>query len=166
VYGHARIYIGDDVTFNGKLGIASGRFLAEPALHLGNRVVLGHNTMISVNQEVIIEDDVLMANGCWIADNDGHPRASDLRAAHQPLVARDIRPVRICRGAWLGHSVSVLKGVTVGEGAIVGAHSVIVSDVPPFALVMGNPAEVILRGAGKPALRDQAIQRASVPAQE
>ena len=43
-----------------------------------------------------------------------------------------------------------MKGVTIGEGAIIGANSVVISNVPPFALAMGNPAEVLIRGFGKP----------------
>ena len=43
-----------------------------------------------------------------------------------------------------------MKGVTIGEGAIIGANSVVISDVPPFALALGNPAEVLIRGFGKP----------------
>jgi len=53
-------------------------------------------------------------------------------------------------GAWMGNGTHILKGVTIGEGAVVGANSVVMSDVPPFALALGNPAEVLIRGYGKP----------------
>jgi acetyltransferase-like isoleucine patch superfamily enzyme len=150
IYGHTRIYLGDNVTFTGTAGIASGRFIDEPRLIVKDRSIVGHNAFISVNQEVIIEEDVMIANNCSITDNDGHPREADLRAQHAPLLARDIRPVRICRYAWLGRGCQIMKGVTIGEGAIIGANSVVIQDVPPYALAMGNPAEVIVRGAGKP----------------
>jgi acetyltransferase-like isoleucine patch superfamily enzyme len=55
------------------------------------------------------------------------------------------RPVRIGRNVWLGFDVCVLPGVTVGEGSIVGARSVVADDVPPFCVVAGNPARVIRR---------------------
>ncbi len=150
IYGHTRIYVGDDVTFNGVLVIASGRFHDEPTLIIKDRAAIGHNSYISVNREVIIEEDVMIANDCWIADSDGHPRAADLRAQNAPLDPRDIRPVRIGRSAWLGRGAQVMKGVTIGEGAIIGAQSVVISDIPSYAIAMGNPAEVILRSAGKP----------------
>jgi galactoside O-acetyltransferase len=54
-----------------------------------------------------------------------------------------IRPVRICRGAWLGARTIVLKGVTIGEGAVIGAGSVVSRDVPPFTLAVGNPARIV-----------------------
>jgi acetyltransferase-like isoleucine patch superfamily enzyme len=53
------------------------------------------------------------------------------------------RPVRIGHNVWIGFDVCVLPGVTIGDGAIVGARSVVHQDVPPFAVVAGNPARVI-----------------------
>jgi galactoside O-acetyltransferase len=52
-------------------------------------------------------------------------------------------PIRICDSAWLGFDVVVLKGVTIGEGAIVGARSVVTKDVPPWTIAAGNPARVV-----------------------
>ena len=175
VYGHTKIYIGDGVSFTGLSSIISGRFLDEPTLVIKDRVIIGHHAIFSVNQEVIIEEDVMIANYCAITDNDGHSRSMDLRIQHVPLTARDIRPVRICRGAWLGRGAQVMKGVTIGEGAIIGANSVVISDIPPFALAMGNPAEVVMRGAGKPSKRSrppapvpelQEVQRSNVAPHE
>ena len=53
------------------------------------------------------------------------------------------RPVRIGRAAWIGFDSCVLPGVTVGEGAIVGARSVVFEDVEPFTIVAGNPARTV-----------------------
>ena len=55
------------------------------------------------------------------------------------------RPIRIGRAAWIGFDVCILPGVTIGDGSIVGARSVVMDDVPPCALVAGNPACVIRR---------------------
>jgi acetyltransferase-like isoleucine patch superfamily enzyme len=175
IYGHTSIHLGEGVSFTGVSAITSGRFFDNPTLIIKDRAIIGHQVLLSVNQEIIIEEDVMIANHCAITDNDGHPRAMDLRIQHVPLTARDIRPVRICRGAWLGRGVQVMKGVTIGEGAIISANSVVMSDIPPYALAMGNPAEVIMRGAGKPSKRNpvpsaapnlQAVQRNSVAPHE
>jgi galactoside O-acetyltransferase len=53
------------------------------------------------------------------------------------------QPVTIESKAWIGFNVIILKGVTIGEGAIVGAGSVVTKDVPPYTIVGGNPARVI-----------------------
>jgi acetyltransferase-like isoleucine patch superfamily enzyme len=55
------------------------------------------------------------------------------------------RPIHVGRGAWIGFDSCVLPGVTVGEGAVVGARSVVTTDVEPFTVVAGNPARVIRR---------------------
>jgi acetyltransferase-like isoleucine patch superfamily enzyme len=55
------------------------------------------------------------------------------------------RPVRVGRNVWIGFESCVLPGVTIGEGAVVGARSVVVEDVPPYTVVAGNPARVIRR---------------------
>jgi acetyltransferase-like isoleucine patch superfamily enzyme len=99
---------------------------------------------------VIIEEDVRISFGCRISDTDGHPRQADLRAQNAPVDLRDIRPVRICRYAWIGNGSHIMKGVTIGEGAVIGANSVVISDVPPYCLAMGNPAEVYFRNYGRP----------------
>jgi galactoside O-acetyltransferase len=62
--------------------------------------------------------------------------------------------VHIADKAWIGNSACILKGVTVGEGAIVAALSVVTKDVPPYHVVAGNPARVVkdLRAQSKPEL--------------
>lgn len=165
VYGHVEIDIGDDVELTGKVDILCGRFLEHPRLVIGDRTGIGGGTLIAVNQEVVIEEDVRISTNCRIYDNDGHPRAADLRARNAPLTARDMRPVRIRRGAWIARDCHIMKGVTIGEGAIVGANSVVISDVPAYAIAMGNPAEVYFRNAGLPAGQAD-TQRTSTAPQE
>ena len=53
------------------------------------------------------------------------------------------RPISIKNKAWIGFNSIILKGVTIGEGAIVGAGSVVTKDVPPYTIVAGNPARII-----------------------
>ncbi len=55
------------------------------------------------------------------------------------------RPVRVGRNVWIGFDACVLPGVTVGEGAVIGARSVVADDVPPYSVAAGNPARVIRR---------------------
>jgi len=143
ICGHTRIRVGDDVWISGSLSIASGRIFDNPKLTVGNGVFLGHGTAIKANRQVVIEDGVLVAQGCYIADCDDHPLDRKSRMEGAPAPVEKIKPVHIGRGAWLGRGCYVLKGVTIGEGAVIGAASVVTTDVPPFSIAVGNPARVI-----------------------
>jgi acetyltransferase-like isoleucine patch superfamily enzyme len=151
VQSHAKIYIGDDVNFFGKVDIFSGRIFDEPRLVIHNRVDIGHTVIFIVNKEIIIEDDVNVASGVRFMDTDAHPRDAASRIADLPPSPDEIKPVRVCRNAWIGHNVFVLKGVTIGEGAIVGVNSVVVTDIPPYSVAMGNPARVVVKNLERPA---------------
>jgi len=147
VVGHARIYIGDQVNFFGKVDIMSGGIFDEPKLVLGDRVDIGHNVVFLVNKEIVIEHDVNVASGVRFMDSDAHPRDTAERIADLPPRPEEVKPVRICRYAWIGQNSFILKGVTIGEGAIVGVSSVVVTDIPPYSVAMGNPARVVVKNA-------------------
>lgn len=154
VISHAKIYIGDNVNFFGKVDIFSGRIFDEPKLILGNRVDIGHNVSFVVNKEIVIEDDVNVASGVRFMDTDAHPKDITERIADLPPRPEEIKPVRIGKGAWIGQNSFILKGVTIGEGAVIGVNSVVVSDVPAYAVAMGNPARVVVKGV-KPRSPDE-----------
>jgi acetyltransferase-like isoleucine patch superfamily enzyme len=156
VNGHAEIHIGDNVYLGGRLDIHSGRFIDQPRLVIKDNAELGWNVRITVNREVVIEEHARISFDCRISDSDGHPREADLRRQNAPVDPKDIRAVRICRDAWIGNGSHIMKGVTIGEGAIVGANSVVITDVPPYSLVLGNPAEVYFKGFGKPKVKKRA----------
>ena len=143
INGHTRLHIGDDVRFSGNFTISSGRFNDHPTLRIGDRTSIGHNVSITCNREVAIEDDVLIAANCTISDYDGHPGSLEKRMSNCAPDPEDIRPVRICRGAWVGTRVAILKGVTIGAGSIVGANSVVTHDVPPGCVAAGSPARIV-----------------------
>ena len=144
VTGPARIYVGDDVKIFGHVSVMSGGQY-NPRLEIGNGVNLGHNVTITVNKEVVIEDECNIASGVRIVDSDAHPRNTEDRVKGLPPPPDEIKPVRICRRAWLSADCMIMKGVTVGEGAVVGAGSIVVTDVPPYSIVMGNPARVVVK---------------------
>jgi acetyltransferase-like isoleucine patch superfamily enzyme len=150
VSGHTKIHVGDHVWLGGNLMIVSARLLDEPRLVIENHAEIGWGVTIAVSREVIIEEYARVSYDCRISDSDGHPREADLRAQNAPVRLRDIRPVRISRYAWIGNGTHIMKGVTIGEGAVIGANSVVISDIPPYCLALGNPAEVLFRNFGRP----------------
>jgi len=158
ILGHAKIYIGDDVNFFGKVDIFSGRLFDEPKLVLGNRVDIGHNVAFIVNKEIVLEDDINVASGVRFMDTDAHPRDAMERIADLPPHADEVKPVRIGRRAWIGHNAFIMKGVTIGEGAIIGVNSVVVSDIPSYCVAMGNPARVVVKNINQTAAAAPAAQ--------
>jgi len=143
VAGPVKLFVGNNVYISGALGIAGGHMLESPKLRIGNRVFMGHQVSFRINREVIVDDGVLIAGGCYITDSNEHPLDSELRAQGLPPAAADITSIRIGRNAWIGRGAYILKGVTIGEGAIVGAGAVVAHDVPPFSIAVGNPARVL-----------------------
>jgi acetyltransferase-like isoleucine patch superfamily enzyme len=151
VVGPTRIEIGNDVRFFGKVDVFSGRVLENPTLILKDRVEIGSAVLFVVNKEIIIEEDVNISSGVKLMDTDSHPRDAIARIADLGPPEDEIKPIRVCRYAWIGTNSFILKGVTIGEGAIIGVNSVVVSDIPPYSVAMGNPARVVLKDSRKAA---------------
>jgi acetyltransferase-like isoleucine patch superfamily enzyme len=142
ISGHGNIAIGENVYISGKIGITFfGRVPWRPALSIGDRTFIGHECSFTVGKEIRIGKDCLIARGVMIADYDGHPVAPERR--REPSALEDIRPVVVEDGVWIGARAIILKGVTIGQGSVVGAGAVVTADVPPRTVVAGNPAKVI-----------------------
>jgi galactoside O-acetyltransferase len=94
---------------------------------------------------------VLVSWGVTIVDHNSHALEWDLRrddvtewmAGRKRWDHVKVAPVTIGNKCWIGFGASILKGVTVGEGAVIGACAVVTRDVPPFTVVAGNPAQEI-----------------------
>ncbi len=129
------------------------------AIEIGEASYVGPGTRIWSGERLVIGDHVFIAHNATITDTNAHQLDASERAAHyqrtvveaQPFEKGTIEtaPVTIGDHAWINFNVAILKGVTIGEGAIIGAGSVVTRDVPPFVLCAGNPARVIrdLRGS-------------------
>ena len=143
--GHARIFIGSDCIFS-SLDVHSGRFRDAPELRIGDHCHVGYDNLIAVNERITIGDHVGVSQRVVLRDSDGHPSDLGRRMRGESLAPDDIAPVTIHDYAWIGRDAHVLKGVTVGAGAIVASGSVVATDVPDGAIAMGVPARVIRRG--------------------
>lgn len=143
IAGKARVVLGDDVVISGNFGIAAGRSYANPEVLLANKVFIGHNVFMQVGRRIEMEEGSALAGGCYVTDNDAHPMDIKARMRKEPVSPDQVLPVKICRWAWVGRGCYIMKGVTIGEFAVVGAGSVVISDIPPYSIAMGSPARVI-----------------------
>lgn len=113
----------------------------EPTIRIGDRVTATASLQVVAFQEVVIEDDVMFAANVFVADGTHATTTGEVPYKYQGIGS--VSPVRIGRGAWLGQNVVVMPGVTIGELAVVGANSVVTSDVPPRTVVVGAPARPV-----------------------
>ena len=114
----------------------------------GARIYIGDyfrasGVTICAAQEVIIGHRVTIGANATIVDTDFHSADPAVRRSLDDGKAAATRSVRIGDDVFVGMSATILKGVTVGQEAIIGACSVVVRDVPPYAVVRGNPANII-----------------------
>lgn len=150
VRGRAHMLLGHGLTTG--VGLRLDAFPEEGArtvLFIGNDVQLNDYVHIAATQHVSIGDHTLIASKVFIADhNHGEYRQPDpasspsVPPAQRPLVSR---PVHIGARVWIGEHVCVLPGVRIGDGAVIGAGSVVVNDIPAHSLAVGSPARVVRR---------------------
>lgn len=120
------------------------------AIIIGDRCYVGASHFVC-HTSIVLGNDVIMSWGVTVVDHDSHSiswleRQRDILdwnigVKHWNGVS--VRPVVINDKVWIGFGATVLKGVTIGEGAVVGARSVVTRDVAPYTVVAGNPARVV-----------------------
>ncbi len=148
VRGSSSIQFSDGLTtgVNVRLDAAAPRG-GSPVLFIGRNVQINDSVHIGAIEKVVIGDHVLIASRVFISDHNhgSYQLQDDLSVPEIPPADRPLssRPVHIGNNVWLGEQVCILPGVTVGDGAIVGANSVVTRDIPPNSIAAGNPARVI-----------------------
>lgn len=148
------IEIGENCLLNGNFIFE----IKEGKITIGDRTFIGGGTFICTD-EIQIGNDVMFSWGCTVTDNNSHShiwpeRKNDVLEWKRGLDENNIGAykdwsnvkkgkIKIKDKAWIGFNSIILKGVTIGEGAIVGAGSVVTKDVPDWTIVAGNPAIII-----------------------
>jgi galactoside O-acetyltransferase len=128
-------------------------------IKIGDRVFISNGTSFHCINSITIGNDVMFSWGCTIIDNNSHSlisqeRMDDVNNWRKGIEEGQIgkyknwttvknAPIVIKDKAWIGFNCIIMKGVTIGEGAIIAAGSVVTKDVPDYAIAGGNPATII-----------------------
>lgn len=150
IWGGLSLKIGNDVVMHGTSTLVGAKVFDKPRLIIGDRSHCGSYFSVAVGADVTIGSDVLIGNRVSIFAYDSHPRDPVQRAAGMPAEPVSSRPIVIEDGAWICMGAIILKGVTIGQNAIVAAGAVVVEDVPSCSVVGGNPARVLSPPSGWP----------------
>ena len=135
---HGRLEINDGAQIslgNNSSMMSGGTIVAfeNSSITIGNNVLLNNNCEIYSSDKITIGDDTVISNNCVIRDCDIHKTVGKIN--HKPII--------IGKHVWIGTNCIILKGVTIGDGAVIGAGSIVTKDVPSRAMVAGNPAIIV-----------------------
>lgn len=137
------VWIGKGVQLTAWSHSRSGQVFT-PEIILRNNCSIGDNAHITSINKIVLGENVLLGKNVLITDND-HGESTFESLSISPI-NRELSskgPVIIENNVWIGERVSILSGVHIGYGAIIGTGSIVTKDVPPFSIACGNPAKVI-----------------------
>ncbi|NVN99045.1 MAG: acyltransferase [Geobacteraceae bacterium] len=151
IVGHKNIVIGQNFYAGRDLWLEAvyshGELKYNPKILIKNNVAINDSVHIAATNYIEIGNNVLMASKIFISDHIHGDYSGDEQSS--PETAPNIRPVNsdksviIEDNVWLGEFVSVLPGVIIGKGSIIGCNSVVSKCIPPYSIAVGNPARVV-----------------------
>jgi acetyltransferase-like isoleucine patch superfamily enzyme len=147
IFNEEYISIGEETLIGPGVSLSAGmvpgqKCLTNPVVSIGDRCLIGKGSGIVGHFSITIGDDVWTGHHVYITDqNHGYENIDEpISRQSQPE-----RPVVIGDGSWLGFGTVVLPGVTIGKHVVVGANSVVTTDIPDYSVAVGAPARVIKR---------------------
>jgi len=142
IFGLDNICINDNCTIGeNTLFTINDRSKKNIQLEIGRNTYIGRNNFFSVGKLIYVGEYGIFGNCCsficsdHVFDNPLLPYSFSGNSYH--------KSIKIGVNCWLGHDVSIIGNVTIGHGCVIGAKTVITKDIPPFSMVIGNPARII-----------------------
>lgn len=111
----------------------------ESEIIIGDNVLINNAMSIEAISKITIGNNVLIGVNCSIFDNDGHNLESNQRLSGVP----NFGEILISNNVFIGDDVTILKGVSIGENAVIGAGSVVTRTIKSNSIAVGNPAKII-----------------------
>lgn len=140
--GASRISIGNDVQI--EKGAEMSTWSSDAKISIGNNCKLRAYCRISAYDTILIGNGLLTGTNVLITDNShGTTDLAQLRISPDNRPVHSKGPVEIGDNVWIGSNVCVMPDVRIGDGAIIGANSVVTHDIPPYSVAAGCPAHVI-----------------------
>lgn len=139
IAGRPRLELGSNIRISGLIAICA-RSSGRPVLRIGSGVYIAHGTTFAVADRVEVGDHSSIGADCYIADTDGHSHSRlDVPIWEDPAEPDSVAPVIIEDNVHIARGCVILKGVRIGARSLIGAHTVVRSDVAPGSVIIGNP---------------------------
>jgi len=110
-------------------------FIAPGNIEIGEDVSIGKNNLFQSRDKIIIGDHVNISGYSYFLTGSHDVQSSDFKSIYAPI--------RIGNYVWIGTNCTILPGVTIGDGAVIGAGSVVTKDIPSYKIAVGSPAKPI-----------------------
>ncbi len=148
IKGEHCFLIGKNTSFGKMVVLTAWEFFENktynPIVKIGENCRFGDYLHLTCSKSIIIGDNVL--TGRWVTISDNGHGSTDFTTLQIPPIKRNLvskGEIRIEDDVWIGDKVTILSGVNIGKGSIIGANSVVTKDIPPFSIAAGNPAKII-----------------------
>jgi acetyltransferase-like isoleucine patch superfamily enzyme len=138
MFAESRLELGEHVLLEPNVWLTAP---APGRIRIGGGTFLNLGVQVAAMNLVEIGEHCMFANGCFVTDGNHRFDDPDKPVTWQGFTTKG--PTRIGANVWCGANVVVTSGVTIGERSVIGANSVVTTDIPPFSIAAGAPARVI-----------------------
>ena len=141
VHNPTKIHIGKNFTIGSYSRLSCYGAVDKKGITIGNNVYIGSHFSAMSGGEIKIGSNTLIASYVTvISENHGMNPECRLPYGKQPLIEKS---TSIGRNCWIGEKVTILPGISIGDWSIIGACSVVTTNIPPYSIAVGNPARII-----------------------
>ncbi len=116
----------------------------EPHLTIGKRCYLGQRESFLVGADITLGNEVIVADDVTFVSYN-HGTNPELSVPYMNQNLENVKPITVGDNCWIGEKTTILPGVNIGKGCVIGAMSVVTKDIPDYSMAVGVPAKIIKR---------------------